>query len=330
MRLIRPAIARLSMAVLLLASVPRLWGYAEDKGTGQDLHSTFHYNLVRTLARAAGFTAEEAEKIAVACELPDRADAGFKNFYLYGTERPAVDQGQQAIGLYYHFGRRGAKNATGEYALPGGGDTCQYFDPAYIAGTTLPNNCPLSYLQLQGSSAAYAGQPGPCEVNDEGKVVSEIEEIELWAVYGRGLPRFGAPKIARGKSGTQQAVQPRSLDALGIYLHSLADSYSHEACMKQCSFQGHSVGPPVCTATYWHQIAEYGPISGQNSGVTFTRNAGYAVWQALAAFRKTNGFNQPPLWNGEAARKFIDDWVALNTSAERETAADDAFKKLGS
>ncbi len=55
MRLIRPAITGLSMAVLMLAWVPRLWSHAEDKGTGQDLHSTFHYNLVRTLARAAGF-----------------------------------------------------------------------------------------------------------------------------------------------------------------------------------------------------------------------------------------------------------------------------------
>lgn len=315
----------LGMIILLTAAVSALYGYAEDNNSG-GLHSTFHYNLVRVLARAAGFSDADADTIGIACEVTDRAGAGFKDVYLAGTDRPNVNQGQQTIGLYYHFGRRGAKNATGEFTLPGS-DTCQYFDPAYIAGKTFAAACPFAYLQ--GTGAGLAGQPGPCQVDDKGQTVPEVAEIELWAVYGRGLPRFGAPQITRGTNGTPQPVQGKSLDALGIYLHALADSYSHEACMQQCSFQGHSVAPPTCTATYWHEIAEYGPVSAQNVGVEYTRRAGEAVWQALANYRKVNGLQGAPLWNDSAAREFINKWVALDTSQEREKAADAVFTALG-
>ena len=42
-------------AILLVLLTARAWGYSEDQLQG-DPHSTFHYNLVRTLAAAAGFS----------------------------------------------------------------------------------------------------------------------------------------------------------------------------------------------------------------------------------------------------------------------------------
>lgn len=310
--------------VLVLALIPAtVRGYSEDQQQGQDPHSTFHYNLVRTLAAAAGFSADEAQTLAVLCEATDRLT--FENVVLSGTARPNVNEGQQSLGLYYHFGRRGSRNATGAYEQPGGKDTCQYFDPAYLAGKTFPSNCPMSYLST--TTAGAAGEPGPCQVGDDGKTISEVAEIELWAVYGRGLPRFGAPTLAED-GGTARPVQPRSLNALGIYLHSLADSYSHEACMQQCSFQGHSVTPPACTAVYWHMTAEYGPLSVQNVGTDYTRQAAKAVWLALKNYRQVNGLTGPARWTDRQAEAFWEPWIKLDTAKERQQSADAAFSEL--
>lgn len=321
----KPKSTALALTLLLAAGTPSLQGYAEDSRAGGDPHSTFHYNLVRTLARAAGWSAEDAQKIAVACEATDRGTFG--GITLTGTERPDVHQGQQTTGLYYHFGRRGTKNATGAYTQPGEkGGTCQYFERAHVAAKDFSASCPLAYLAK--TPAGVAGQPGPCQVNDRGETVPEVSEIELWAVYGRGLPRFGAPEIAVGDEPAAP-VAGKSLDALGIYLHALADSYSHEACMQQCSFQGHSVAPPACTAAYWHEIAEYGPLSLQNSGVHYTRDGGRAVWKALLHFREVNSIAGAPLWSDEQAAAFIEKWAALDTTEEREKAADEAFAALG-
>jgi hypothetical protein len=308
-----------ALLVVLLAS-PQLWGYSEDQ-LGQDPHSTFHYNLVRTLAAAAGFGAADAEAIADACEATDRGT--FSGVVLTGTERPDAHQGQQSLGLYYHFGRRGAQNATGDYDLPGDG-TCQYFTAAHVASKSFASTCPYRWLT---DTAGASGEPGPCQVEDDGQTLPETSEIELWAVYGRGLPRFGAPTIAKNGSAAQP-VAARSLDALGIYLHALADSYSHEACMEQCSFQGHSVGPASCTAVYWHEIAEYGPPSLQNSGTSYTRNAAQAVWLTLKSYRQVNGLTGPAKWTDQQAQSFWDTWIALDTGAEREEAANAAFTEL--
>lgn len=311
---------KLSAILLALLCASRLWGYSEDQ-LGQDPHSTFHYNLVRTLAAAAGFSAADAEAIADACEATDRGT--FSGLVLTGTERPDAHQGQQSLGLYYHFGRRGSQNATGDYDLPGE-DTCQYFDRAHVAAKDLSSRCPWVWL---AKTAGASGEPGPCQVEDDGSTVSEMAEIELWAVYGRGLPRFGAPLIAKN-GGAAGPVAPRSLDALGIYLHALADSYSHEACMAQCSFQGHSVGPASCSAVYWHEIAEYGPLSLQNSGIQYTRNAAHAVWLTLKAYRQANSLTGPAKWTDPQAQTFWESWIALDTGAEREKAADEAFAEL--
>lgn len=312
----------LATLLCLLLLAPQLWGYAEDSRTG-GAHSTFHYNLVRTLAAAAGFSSSEAETIAT---LSEATDVGTWNgVTLTGTTRPNANEGQQSIGLYYHFGRRGDRNATGEYAWPGDGGTCRYFDPAYIAGNPPPANCPMS---SQAQTSGFAGEPGPCQVLDDGQIETEVGEIELWAVYGRGLPRFGPPTLARGTSAPTP-VSSRTLESLGIYLHALADSYSHEACIRQCNFQGHSNEPGACNAAYWHESAEYGPGDDTRSaGTEYTREAANAVWLALRAYRRANNLPGSPRWTDQATSDFINQWVDLNEASDRETLADDAFSKL--
>lgn len=300
------------------------WGYAEDVDLVNDAHSTFHYNLVRALAAAAGFDADRAEEIAVGSQATDIGV--WKGLHLIGTERPNPNFGQQAIGLYYHFARRGPKSATSGNARPDGRDTCSYFenvDPA--AGCPMATLNPVLYPQRR----SYPGEPGPCQVGAGGKTLPEVDEIELWAVAGRGLPRFGAPVFCLGGAGACQdessfrPVQGGSLLAFGIYLHALADTYSHEACQKQCAFQGHSVAPPNCSAFWWHWDAEYG--SGPESpGATYTRDAALAVWQALV----DHPIERTPKWSDDETAAFVSEWVAEDQARLRQDMADEVFRRL--
>jgi len=317
-------LASLATALLLLAGAGHVFGYAEDtptQGSPTQLHSSFHYNLVRTLAAASGFSADYSERIAQVCEAVDVQN--FLDVHLGGTDRPEVDQGAQAIGLYYHWPRRGTTGSNGSYTFPGGRDTCSYF-----LGSDIPEgpNAGICFMTVQND-----GEPGPCQVDDEGATVYEVGELEAWAIYGQGLPRFGAPTISFGDdTDPQTPVSGRTIEALGVYLHSLADSYSHEACMQQCAYQGHSANPPNCTAFWWHWTAEYGQgLAGQpNPGVSYTQEAAQAVWQALLVFRQEQGIEGDPLWTNDQVDNFIDQWVTITTGPKRAGAADQAYAQL--
>ncbi|MGH8057899.1 MAG: hypothetical protein ACREOH_11800, partial [Candidatus Entotheonellia bacterium] len=88
-----------------------------------------------------------------------------------------------------------------------------------------------------------------------------------------------------GDGGGNRRLFRRYRAALAISLHALADSYSHEACMKNAQFRGHKPSPPECTAIFWHLDAEYG-AGGQAAGVPYTKEAGLATWLALTWFRQ--------------------------------------------
>ncbi len=243
----------LFVALFPFFNLPPAPRYAEDlKTKNLAAHSTFHYELTRTLARAAGFGSEEAELIAVVDEATDTGN--FKGetsvaVQLEGTKRISP------TGLYWHFARRDSGNVTNEYVYPGGRKTCAYF-----AGTQ--DVCPNG--------------------------MAELDEIENWAVYGRATPSAGVPQISRDAGNTFQEVAGRSVEALAIYLHSLADSYSHEACMRADQFRGHKPRPTECTAIEWHIDAEYGDDPKQDSGVHYTEEAALATWLALKWFRQQN------------------------------------------
>ena len=268
------------------------WRYAEDVQTrGIGPHSTFHYELTRTLARAAGFSADEAERIAVLDEATDAQDFTGEtgiSMQIRGTGR----NGDNA--LYWHFARRGAGNATGEYTYPGARNTCDYFvdsDP-----------CP-------------GGEP-------------ELAEIESWAVYGDATPAPGTPQLSRDGGATFEDVPGRSPEALGLYLHSLADSYSHEACMREAHFRGHKPLPQECSAIYWHEQAEYGHRPRRDNGVEYTREAAWATWLALKWFRQQNHLPGEAVWSDAQAQDFIENWIQLNRGQKRRDAAVQALQGM--
>lgn len=280
-------------AIFLGAVFPVGWRYGEDiKTENTAAHSTFHYELTRALCRAAGFTAEEAELIAVADEATDTGK--FKGEF---NTSPAVEiDGTQRAGrnvLYWHFARRDSSSATGDWAYPGGRNTCSYF---------------------VGTSDACADGP-------------ELNEIERWAVQGANMLSVEAP-LASVDGSPMQPVAGKTMVALAIYLHALADSYSHEACMKAEQFRGHKPRPNECTAVFWHEQAEFGTAPSRDQGVPYTKEAGWATWLALKSFRQQSALTAPPMWSDEQVRQFVNDWAALDKAKDRRELALKAWQAL--
>ena len=286
------------------ASVVFLWccaaGFAGFARFGEDLqtknlaaHSTFHYEMTRTLARAAGFTAAEAESQAAINEAADTeiftGETGM-TVQVHGTQR------ESPSGQYWHFARRDSLNATGEYLYPGARNTCAYFTRQFT------RSCP----------------------GDE----PELNEIENWAVYASDSPSLGVPHISYDRGQTLQAVASKSVAALALYLHALADSYSHEACMASSQVRAHKPRPSECSAVHWHTQAEFGDHAETDKGVNYTREAAHATWLALKWFRQQNGRGEPALWTEEQASEFIESWVKLDKAQERRDAAVQALAAL--
>jgi hypothetical protein len=283
------------------------WG---DHATEEDgPHSTFHYEFTRTLARAAGFSAADAEFLGVMAEVTDRMQfqgTGLESpmVSMWGTERAGPTDG------YFHWPRKGVMNVTGEYTLPGGRDTCAYFT---------------------GSMSSYGrfgiiASPDPCVGGPE------LHEIERWTMFGQGAPAVGTP-IIEINAVPLGPVQGGSLASLGIYLHAVADAYSHEPCMKSKKIRGHrqttTIESVECSVVRWHENEEFGPPgSFTNRGTTYTIEAGKAVWQALKYYRTSHGLAGAPLWTDVQADAFVDNWAKLDAPADRDALAVSAYLNM--
>ncbi len=277
---------------LTLASTPSK-NYGEDLTTKNlAAHSTFHYELTRTLARAAGFSVTAAESLAVADEATDTGSFTGETgvtISLNGTKRVS------GVGQYWHFARRDSNNATSEYLYPGARNTCAYF-------SLPPRTCP----------------------GDE----PELDEIEKWAVYAQDQPQPGVPQASVDAGKTFQPLAGKNLFALALYLHALADSYSHEACMASAHVRTHKPLPLECSAVHWHIKAEFGGDPAVDKGVSYTREAAQATWFALKWFREKNGLAGAPLWSDEQAFEFIESWIKLDKPLDRREFAVKALAEL--
>lgn len=280
-----PCVALFLGATLLIGQI--VHGYNADATqtiTGLATHSSFHYEMVRTLAVMAGFNKDEAEEIGVAGEAVDlgtftgyQLSNGAKTLTINNTGRFSPN------GLLYHFARRSSQyeqvNASGSQS-----NTCEYFKNGN------PNN----------RYTAPCTTPGP-----------ELDQIRNWA-FGLAGPKPAANQLPLDKAN--QPVPAKTLVALGVYLHSIGDSYSHEKCMIDQAWRFHKPNPFTCNAQ-WHTA----PKGDFGQGLPFTQDAANEVWKALRQYKGADGSNPP---------SFIKDFITTTDACARVKLAVDTFNSL--
>jgi hypothetical protein len=283
------SIFAMAMAVSVFVSglLPVAYGYNADATnaiTGLATHASFHYEMVRVLAMQAGFNKDEAEQIAVAGEAVDLGTfTGYKLTNRAITMTIGNTNRFGPNGLLYHFARRSSEYE--QVPVPGSqGNTCEYFKNGN------PNN----------KYTAPCTKKGP-----------ELDQIRNWAFDLKG-PKPASNQLPLNAKGAP--VKAKTLVALGIYLHAIGDTYSHEKCMIDQSWRFHKPNPFSCN-TSWHTD----PRGDFGEGTPFTKSAANEVWKALQQYRGDAASNPP---------SFITEFIALKVACDRVKFAVDAFNKL--
>lgn len=304
-------LAAVLSAALLSRNVTPGYGYAADgtcRITGLDTHSTFHYEFTRVVAVAAGFDETDAEKIAVANEA---TDTGKFTGYAINPKATTVEfnntqrlQGDNAT-LWYHMPRRseGFPIVTQPDGKPYRGamkNTCGYFTKRF----TKPVKA-------------------PCDNPNRG----ELDQLREWAINGGTLPAGKAPTIIETSADSRKIphdrggnVTGRNVYALGIYLHAVGDSYSHEKCMMNRHLRAHVPRPFECKGI-WHVTSEFGDYHGpqedaKGAGVPYTLTAAKAIWQEILKYRVANGLGAPS-WDENRFMEFAKAFIATKTPTLR-------------
>jgi hypothetical protein len=275
------------LALVFSGRVPTSLGYNADATqaiTGLATHSSFHYEMVRVLAVLAGFNKNEAEEIAVAGEAVDLGT--FTGYKVSGKAKTITIKNTNRFGpngLFYHFARRSSQYEKVE--APGSqSNTCDYFKNGN------PNN----------KYTAPCTNKGP-----------EIDQIRNWAFALPG-PKPTASQLPLNALG--KPVAPKTLTALGIYLHAIGDTYSHEKCMIDQSWRFHKPNPFSCN-TSWHTD----PRGDYGEGIPFTQAAANEVWRALRQYKGAEAGDTP---------SFATEFIAIKGACARVKFAVDTFNKL--
>ena len=277
----------LAFALFISRGAPAAYGHNADATntiTGLATHSSFHYEMTRVLAVLAGFNKDEAEEIAVSCEAVDLGT--FTGYKTQGGAKTAVINNTNRFGpngLFYHFGRRSPQYEKAD--APGSvSDTCVYFKNGN------PNN----------------RYKAPCTAKGP-----ELDQIRNWAFALDG-PKPTASQLPLDSSN--KPIKPKTLVALAIYVHSIADTYSHERCMIVQAFRFHKPNPFCCNAD-WHT-----KVRGDfGEGLPFTKTAADEVWRALRQYRGADGSNPPP---------FIEEFINKSVACLRVKFAVETFNSL--
>lgn len=317
---------------LLSRSVPTSYGYAADAScrmTGLAQHSSFHYEFTRVLAAAAGFNERDAETIAVADEATDTGD--FTGYPIKGGAVRVQFSNTQRLGgnsvpLWYHMARRSTgypvvTQPDGQPFPHARANTCDYFTKPF----SQPVKAPCINLTTDKADPK----------------MGEMDQLREWAINGAALPPGKAPTVVAG--GPVEGLTPipipndgknvtgQNIVALGIYLHALADSYSHEKCMMNRHIRLHVPQPYECKGV-WHVTSEFGDYQGlgetvKGAGVPFTLTAAKALWQEILNYRAANGLG-PANWDENKYMEFARDFIGTKTTLLRVRKAVGEFNRL--
>jgi hypothetical protein len=257
-----------------------------------DEHSTYHYDLIKVLCLKAGFSKDTAEIItrfsALVDQINPKANYPYKsalnnisisdtfpdwNESIAGTERGSTTKNQlynETPAIYWHFPFRNPNDT--------------------ITGPMMNGDYP------KAADVSYRKYPYYWRVpfND---YMSNIKDWALYSKGGPGMPDKNSPDtIKYFNSVTQQYVPiPQgSLAALGIFLHILADSYSHENCAVNDTLRTHPPNSQGCGLDY-HTVYEY----AYTDSIYACRQAECGVqasWRVLMEYRRVHNLTNPVIW----------------------------------
>ncbi|MEI7726299.1 MAG: hypothetical protein WCK09_14410, partial [Bacteroidota bacterium] len=257
-----------------------------------EVHSTIHYDLTRFLAIKMGISPDTAEIIARFCALVDQINP--KPGYPYHGSLNSIsipdtfpDWPQSLAGT-----ERGGlvRNDQHEY-------TAQYWHFPFRDFTdTLTGKMVWKAYPELTDTTNFTGPPHFWRV----PLTSNLNSIRNWALYHGGQP--GLPdeltpvqvKYADANSLGYQLVQPNSIQAFAIFLHSLADSYSHEECMATDTLRGHPSDDPYCGLTY-HSEHEFAYDANMRAK-KHADSCFHAIWRALREYKRVHNIKTPVLW----------------------------------
>ncbi len=259
-----------------------------------EAHSTFHYDLTKVLALKAGIQPDMAELIARYCALVDQLNpkSGYPYAYaltsisipdtfpswsesLAGTERGNVFNSniqRERTAQYWHFPFRDPSDTL----------TGQMMYISYPAVT--------DFNLFTGPPDHFWRVP----------ITYNLKHIMNWALYNGG--QAGKPDALTITdvqyydtiSDSYKLVQPNSIQAFAIFLHSLGDSYSHEECMVYDTLRSHPSSSDDCGLTY-HTKHEYAYDTNMRAK-SHADSSIHAIWRCLIEFKKVHNINSPPLW----------------------------------
>jgi len=255
-------------------------------------HSTFHYDLTLLLAVKAGFSSADAETIARYCALTDQINPQVNYPYpnaLNNISIPDTIPGWDESLAGTERGNLGYQNIFNEYPA-------QYWHFPLRDSTDTISGAMVYGEYPEAGDFSYRSQPYFWRV----PLVVYLQNIMRWAIYGEGdpgLPDPATPVEAMYFDASvqqYQPVQPGSIQALGIYLHVLADSYSHEHCCVEDTLRSHPPTHDYCGLNY-HSMYEYAYDTAIIAGPQAEYSA-HAIWRALREYKRINAIGTPLHW----------------------------------
>jgi hypothetical protein len=289
-----------------------------------EFHSSVHYDLTKLLALKMGFSIDTSEMMARYCALVDQINP--KPGYPYSVALnsisipdtfPGWDEslaGTERGGMY--------QNAQNEL-------NAQYWHFAFrdpddtITGQMVWGDYPAA-----GNFSYYTGPPYFWRV----PITFNLHHIMNWALYNGGDP--GLPDqltpaevmYCDALSNGYQLVEPNSIQSFGIFLHALADSYSHEECMVNDTLRSHPANDPYCGLTY-HTEHEYAYDTAMRAK-EHADSMFHAMWRALREYKRVHVIAAPALWTSDNNGFQDGDGIPDNLEDDGDTVFTESFLEL--
>ncbi|NOX47441.1 MAG: hypothetical protein GXO89_10750 [Chlorobi bacterium] len=259
--------------------------------SNREVHSSLHYDIVKLLLYKSGIPLDSAETIARYSALVDQINP--KANYPYPTSLNNVSLADTFPSWNESIAgtERGGLHFNLMHEL-----SAQYWHFAYrdpndtISGPMVYGDYPVVYNSDFRSPPYFWRIP----------LSYNLSSIQNWALYGTGAAGMPDPLCPdtvfyfNNTSQSYEPIPPQSLAAFGMYLHSLADSYSHEHCMVFDTLRSHPDWSDECGLSY-HSHYEFSYDTAIYAMVHADACI-QAMWHVIQIYKSIHGISTPNLW----------------------------------